>query len=323
MSIGSNSFGHLFRWTSFGESHGPAMGVVIDGCPAGVTFDQKLLLDKLSRRRPGGPLASQRQEEDQPEILSGIFQGKTLGTPISVIVRNKDQRSQDYKAIQNSPRIGHADDTWLEKFGHSDYRGGGRASARETLNWVIAGSFAQMFCCELYAEVKVTAHIESVGEYQVESLEDEFLSETLQKARETGESFGAVIGLIINQVPPNLGEPVFKKIKSQLASALMGLNASCGVEVGGGFELAKKRGSEVHTTSDSPEYGGIRGGITTGDPIYCRLAVKPTASILDTAKKGRHDPCVAIRALPIVEALAWSIIADNILMQRLSRVETL
>lgn len=326
MSAGSNKFGHLFQWTSFGESHGPAMGVVIDGCPAGVDFNEALLLAWLNKRRPGQHNSqnlpvSGRSEKDIPEILSGIFQGKTLGTPIACIVRNEDQRSQDYNAIAQSPRIGHADELWKNKFGIHDHRGSGRASARETVNWVIAGAFAQMFCLSQAAEIKIAATIVSVDDLKVESLSDPTLIQKLTKAQEIGESFGALIQVRIEQPPALLGEPIFKKLKSELASAYMMINACSGVELGNGFAMASARGTEVHQNAESENYGGIRGGITTGEPILFRLAFKPTSSIKDIAKKGRHDPCVAIRALAVVEAMSWNVLADQLLLSRLNRAD--
>ncbi len=320
MSASANKFGQLFQWSTFGESHGAAMGVVIDGCPAGVTFDGTLLEEKLKSRRPGqNELVSARQESDRPEILSGVFEGKTLGTPIAVIIRNQDARSEDYKDVRSNPRVGHADDSWSCKFGHSDFRGGGRASARETVNWVIAGSFAQMFVQELVPEVRVQARLISVGPLE----ENEFatkLNDLLADAKERGDSYGAKIQIKIENPPPFLGEPIFHKIKADLAHAFMSLNAVTGVELGGGFSMTQKKGSEVHLTQKSNVYGGIRGGITTGEPIHMNLAFKPTSTIGELSKSGRHDPCVAIRAGIVVEAMAWSVLADHLLMARLNRL---
>ncbi len=319
MSAGSNKFGNLFQWTTFGESHGPAMGVVIDGCPAGLAFDESLLQSNLQRRRPGQAGTTSRQELDSAEVLSGVFQGKTLGTPIAIMVRNTNQKSQDYDEIQNQPRIGHADDVWQGKFQHWDHRGGARASARETLNWVIAGSVAQMFCRSQSADVQVEARLKSVAGDKVSEMQKGELVERLELARSEGESFGAVVELQIEQPPKFLGEPIFLKAKSEWARAFMMINACVGVELGDGFEIASAKGTDVHMASDSKVYGGIRGGMTTGERISFQLAFKPTSSILDTAKKGRHDPCVALRALPIVEAMTWNVLADLLLAQRLNR----
>ena len=344
MSAGSNQFGKLFQWTSFGESHGPVMGVVIDGCPAGVPYNEQLLITKLKNRRPGFidkelnsskdqsnlsrkkevdqnkiSIVSERKEEDKPEILSGLFENKTLGTPIAVIVRNRDQRPKDYDSIKKQPRIGHADDLWKNKFGHWDHRGGGRASARETLNWVIASAFAQMFCQKENPGTKIEANLISVGGQKVSGPEDRTLVEKLIKAKREGESFGSKVSVTIKNHSAFLGEPVFKKLKAEFAHAFMTINACCGVELGGGMNLASAQGTEVHKKMKSSLYGGLRGGIATGEPIEFSLAFKPTASIKKIAKTGRHDPCVAIRALPVVEAMAWNVLADQLLAKRLNQ----
>ena len=325
MSAGSNQFGKLFQWTTFGESHGPAMGVVIDGCPAGVPYDEKLLIKKLKQRRPGSfgeqkTLFSDRSEPDKPEILSGVFENKTLGTPIAVIVRNKDQRPGDYEQVKTEPRVGHADDLWKNKFGHWDYRGGGRASARETLNWVVVSAFAQMFCQSENQETEVRARLLSVGGQAVSYPGDEALVKKLIQAKEEGESFGARVSVSIKNHKPFIGEPVFGKLKGDLARAFMTINACCGVELGGGFALARARGSDVHGKMKSGVYGGLRGGMATGEMIEFFLAFKPTASLGEFAKAGRHDPCVALRALPVVEAMAWNVLADCNLALRLNRL---
>jgi chorismate synthase len=320
MGHGSNTFGEIFCWTTFGESHGPAMGVVIDGCPAGVSFDQDLLQRNLAERRPGqSAMVSPRQESDSPQVLSGVYQGVTLGTPIAIIVPNQDTRSKDYDLIQQHPRNGHADDVWLDKFGVRDHRGGGRASARETLNWVIAGSLAQMFLKSQYPDLVVTTDLVSVGPLDGEQLTPSTLQELLQKAQAEGESYGARVSVRVAQAPASLGEPVFYKLKSQLAQAFMGLNAVTGVELGGGFALASQRGSEVHHQKHSADYGGIRGGISTGEDILLQVAFKPTATIRDHARQGRHDPCVALRGMPVLKALSYAVLADQVLMARLNR----
>ncbi len=324
MSAGSNQFGRLFQWTTFGESHGPAMGVVIDGCPSGLKFDFELLKNNLKSRRPGHwqseSVVSGRQEPDEPEVLSGIFENLTLGTPIAIIVRNKDQRSKDYDDIKNKSRAGHADDLWRAKFGQSDHRGGGRASARETLNWVMAGSVAQMFCLNQKPNIQVKSQMITVGDLEVTKLDDPRLIQKLKTAQAEGESFGATVGLSIQQCPPLLGEPVFLKLKSELARAMMMINACTAVELGDGFLAATKKGSDLHHSSQNPVYGGIRGGITTGEEIRMKMAFKPTSTIGKLAQEGRHDPCVALRALPIIEAMTWCLIADQLLMARLNRL---
>ena len=320
MSAGSNKFGELFQWTTFGESHGPAMGVVIDGCPAGVSFDHGLLQKQLDARRPGQKGTTARQELDQARVLSGVFEGQTLGTPIAVIVENQDARSKDYSAIKKSPRTGHADDVWQSKFDVRDHRGGGRASARETLNWVIAGSVAQMFLSNVYPKLKIESSLVEVGGESVNGVDDPALMTRLEKAKEDGESFGALIVSRVQGMAANLGEPVSRKLKSELAHALMGVNATCSFEIGGGKDLAQKLGSVVHTKPDSDVYGGQRGGISTGEDLVMQLGFKPTASIGGVAQKGRHDPCVAMRALPIIDARIATVLADLELSRRLNRL---
>ena len=325
MSLRSNSFGNAFSLTSFGESHGPAMGVIVDGCPAGVIFRQEILQDFLSRRRPGSSaLVSARNEVDEAQILSGVFEDKTLGTPLAMLVKNQDQRSEDYEILKkNGFRQGHADDLWSSKFSHSDFRGGGRASGRETLSRVLAGAVAKMFCTQLYPELRVNSEIQSVG--PLNSNEDSFdqkLAQLLERAKKEGKSYGGIANLRIIQAPENLGEPVFLKFKSEMAKALMSVGAVVGVELGAGFESAQAEGSVFHSSQDTVTnpYGGIRGGITTGEEILFRIAVKPTSSVLDVAKQGRHDPCILLRALVVFEAMAWLVLADQILMRRLNQL---
>ena len=325
MSAGSNQFGKLFQWTTFGESHGPAMGVVIDGCPSGVPYDEKLLITKLKQRRPGSSgkkqaMVSERRESDEPQILSGIFENKTLGTPIAVIVPNRDQRPGDYKSVKKQARVGHADDVWKNKFGHQDHRGGGRASARETVNWVIASAFAQMFCQSENPKTEVKASLLSVGGQEISGPEDKVLVKKLVQAKAEGESFGARILISIKNPRAFIGEPVFGKLKADLAQAFMTINACCGLELGGGFALARAKGSDIHREMESSIYGGIRGGLATGETIEFSLAFKPIASIRGLARTGRHDPCVALRALPVVEAMAWNVLADHNLAARLNRL---
>ena len=323
--MGSNKFGKIFQWATFGESHGPAMGVVIDGCPAGVFYNKELLLKNLERRRPGQKnsegqiVVSERDERDQPNILSGIFENKTLGTPIAVVVENQNQKSQDYDELKDKARIGHADDMWQGKFGYRDHRGGGRSSARETLNWVIAGSFAEMFCVMDYPGTKVEARLLQVGPICLEKDGVAALDELLLQAKEQGESYGGVVELRVRRPPKYLGEPIFNKIKAELAHAYMTINACNGVELGGGFDMALQKGSDVHSQEFSDNYGGIRGGMTTGEDIIFKLSFKPTSSINDVAKKGRHDPCIVLRALPVIEAMTWAVLADQILLSRLNQ----
>jgi chorismate synthase len=331
---------------TFGESHGPAMGAVIDGCPAGVVWQQELLNRSLERRRPGAnALTSSRQEPDRVEILSGVYESVTLGTPIAAVIRNVDARSQDYKPEQMQTRRGHATDLWQIKYGHSDPRGSGRASGRETVSRVIGGAVARMFVTQLYPEAQVVAFVSRVGRIGLsesdcldaaEALEsdpwhcDEFstrcpsaekneqIESLLREAKETGESFGGIAFVRMAGLPRGLGQPVFGKLKSELSSAFMSLGATTGVEIGQGFESAQESGKEFHTSRQ--DYGGLRGGISTGDPISMKVAFKPASTREDMAREGRHDPCIVPRAVPVLEAMAWLVLADQILLSRLDRV---
>jgi chorismate synthase len=338
----NNTFGRYFSWLTFGESHGGALGLVIDGCPGGVPLSCELIQADLDRRRPGQVdpasgkvLVTSRDEKDQVEILSGFYEGKTLGTPIACIVRNEDQRSEDYDKIKKDARIGHADDMWKEKFKHVDPRGGGRSSGRETLCRVIAGSVAKQFLKTVHPELKITGFSSQIGPYRIEEKDraqlenvDSFsarfptnsvnIAEKLQQAKEQGESYGGVVEVWIDGAPQGLGEPIFHKLKSDLAMAAMSIGATCGIEFGDGFSLAENKGTEVHKHKNSPAYGGIRGGISTGERIIFRVAFKPTSSITDVAKQGRHDPCIVPRAVPVVEAMTWAVLADLELARRLN-----
>jgi len=354
--MSANRFGQLFQITSFGESHGGALGVLIEGCPAGLPVNDVLLHNFLSRRRPGQSAAvTARQESDTPEILSGVLNGVTLGTPIAVIVRNVDARSQDYKDINENlsqgtlpVRPGHADDVWRDKFGHSDARGGGRSSGRETVARVIGGAFAQMFVQHVSPETQIVVFPRQVGplivadkDVQPQSalgvsthVKNE-IENMLTGLKAEGDSVGGIGEVWVQTPPKNLGQPVFHKLKSELAAAFLSIGATTGLELGDGFSLVNRRGTEVHQPKadadgvsegvgeDLPfnSYGGIRGGISTGETIAMRVAFKPTSSILDVAKKGRHDPCIVIRALPVLEAMTWLVLADHLLWQRLDRVK--
>ena len=322
--MAANTFGQRFQMMSFGESHGSAYGVVIDGMPAGVKYDESLLLKNLSRRKPGSSaFVTGRTESDQPEILSGYFEGKSLGTPIAVVVKNENQKSGDYDQIQNEPRIGHADDTWKDKFGHSDHRGGGRSSGRETLNRVIAGSFAQMLMQQVSSGIQVFAYAKQIGNTQIKEAHSELpkdIQTLLEKAKTEGESYGGVVECRLSGVPANLGQPVFHKFKADLAQAMLSLGATTGFELGAGFEGTAMKGTEFHNKMISENYGGIRGGITTGEDIIFRVGFKPTSSIKDVAKKGRHDPCIIPRAIPVIEAICWHLLADHWLWSRTDKV---
>lgn len=338
--MSANTFGQIFKVTTFGESHGPALGVIIDGCPAGVHFNHELILKNLNRRRPGqSSVTSSRQEKDEPEVLSGIFENRTLGTPICIIVRNEDQKSGDYEQIKDQARVGHADDTWKAKFGHVDHRGGGRSSGRETLSRVIAGSVAQMLCQQINPQLQVKAYSSQIGEFvidaeelrdiwqtDVDQFETRFPSERntkivqfLEKAKREGESYGGVVEARVKNISAGLGQPVFHKFKSDLSSAMLSLGAVSAFEFGDGFGSVSQLGTEFHKTMDSESYGGIRGGITTGEPILFRVGFKPTSSIKDVAKKGRHDPCIVPRAVPVIEAMTWLLVADHMLWARLDQ----
>ncbi len=331
--MSANSFGHLFKITSFGESHGAALGVVIDGCPSGVPFDQTLLEQWLARRRPGAGIAvSGRAEGDRPKILSGVFEGKTLGTPICIIVENEDARSGDYKNLPD--RRGHADDVWRDKFGHVDPRGGGRSSGRETIARVMGGAVAQMFLRASEATKSDSANGALVVRGLYRQIGPVILADNEQPGSERwaevekmlsglkveGESVGGFAEIRVENPPRGLGQPVFHKLKSDLAEALMSIGAVTGVELGDGFRMAALKGTEAHAEGGECLYGGIRGGISTGETISVKFAVKPTSSIMDVAKKGRHDPCILIRALPVAEAMVQLVLADHVLWARLNRI---
>jgi chorismate synthase len=323
------------------------MGVVIDGCPAGVKFQIEELEKALARRRPGAnALVSARSEEDKPKILSGVFEGKTLGTPIAIVVENKDTKSESYSFNQDGNfRAGHADDLWRDKFAHWDWRGGGRASGRETLSRVIVGSVAEMFLKQAAPELRVRAFSSEIAGLRLNSPEierarksrleiiDSFparfpgeaaseVEALLKRAKDEGKSYGGVAEVFVEALPRGLGEPVFDKIKARLASAMMGIGATCGVEFGAGFSAARSEGSVFHGSGETQQYGGVRGGITTGEALNFRVAFKPTSSVLDVAKKGRHDPCIVPRAVPVVEAMTWWVLADMLLLRRLNSLES-
>lgn len=319
----ANTFGTLFRVHSFGESHGTALGAVVDGCPAGVGFDHELLRRELDRRRPGsGPAVSARAEADECEILSGVFEGRTLGTPIAMLVRNRDARSQDYQKIAQQPRAGHADDVWKNKFGHSDPRGGGRSSGRETLARVMGGAVARMMMGALTPELSIESFAAEIGPFKLSQADQktEEVSEALMKLREQGNSWGGIAEIQLKAVPVGLGQPVFRKLKSDLTAALMGVGAVSAVEFGQGLHVAERDGVSFHRNAGEDVYGGIRGGISTGETIVVRAHIKPTSSILEVAKQGRHDPCVLIRALPVLESMVALVMADHLLWQRLDKI---
>lgn len=353
-----NSFGKLFRISTFGESHGPALGLVIDGCPAGIDFDLDFIQQELARRRPGqSPIVTQRKEGDKIELLSGVFEGKTTGTPIGLLIRNSDARSRDYDHIKDKFRPSHADYTYWAKYdGYRDYRGGGRASARETAARVAGGAMAKLLLRSMGVEIQ--AYVNSVGPLrleksyteldlsQVESTEvrcpDLDLAEEMiahiREVRKVGDTTGGTVVCVAKGCPPGWGEPLFGKLPALLAHAMLSIPACKGFEYGSGFagtqmrgsehnDLFYKEGKEVRTRSNHS--GGLQGGITNGMDIYFKLAFKPVATIVHEQEsineegeavtvrgKGRHDPCVVPRAVPIVEAMTALCLADAYLLQR-------
>jgi chorismate synthase len=349
-----NTFGHLFRVTTWGESHGPAIGCVVDGTPPGIALSEADIQPFLDKRRPGqSKFTTQRQEPDQVKILSGVYEGKTTGTPISLLIENTDQRSKDYANIAAQYRPGHADVTYDMKYGHRDPRGGGRSSARETAMRVAAGAIARKV---LGDGVKIRGAMVALGAHGIERARwdwseidrNPFFCPDPQAAaewavilddiRKAGSSLGAVIEVVAEGVPPGLGAPIYGKLDAEIAGALMSINAVKGVEIGDGFAAATLRGEQNademrmqggKITFLANHAGGILGGISTGQPIIARFAVKPTSSILtpvrsvtaagedvDIFTKGRHDPCVGIRAVPVGEAMLACVLADHLLRDR-------
>jgi chorismate synthase len=323
-----NTFGRNFRCTTFGESHGKAVGVVIDGCPPGVPLSETDIQPYMDRRRPGkGPLESARMEPDRVEILSGLFEGVTTGTPIAMLVVNRDTRSGDYEALRSVFRPGHADYTYLAKYGVRDHRGGGRSSGRETLARVAAGAVA-MCCLKRHGIVIGGRIVEVHGAMDPESMEAE-----IRAARDAGDSVGGIVEVTATGVPTGLGDPVFGKLDAAIAGAMMGIGAVKGVEIGEGFRAARLFGSEMNDPMTAAGFasnhaGGILGGISTGQEIGVRIAVKPTPSIRrsqqtiavtgeerEIAVEGRHDPCIAPRILPVAECMLALVVLDALLEQ--------
>ncbi len=356
-----NSLGNLFRITTFGESHGPSMGVIIDGCPAGIEIDEKFIQSELNRRRPGqSKITSGRKEKDEFEILSGIFEGKTTGVPIAIMIKNKDIRSKDYSHIADKFRPSHADFTYYKKFGARDYRGGGRSSARETVNWVASGAIAKLILNNI--GIKINAYVSEVGEIkcplpyhqlnlnQTESnivrcpdieIANKMIA-LIEKTKKQGDTVGGVITAVVTGTPVGIGEPVFHKLHAELGKAMLSINAVKGFEYGSGFEGSKMKGSEHNDAFYNADNqiktrtnysGGIQGGISNGEDIYFRVAFKPVATIMKDQEsvnvdgekvivkgRGRHDPCVVPRAVPIVEALAALVIVDFYLIAQSSKL---
>ena len=347
--MSGNTFGTLFAVTNFGESHGPAIGCVIDGCPPGLALTEADIQTDLDRRRPGTSRhVTQRQEADQVEILSGVYEGYTTGTPICLLIRNTDQRSKDYSEIAQTFRPGHADYSYLQKYGRRDPRGGGRASARLTAPMVAAGAVAKKWLAEKYGTV-FRGCMEQVGELPIgfESWDHvatnpffapvadvSALEAYMDRLRKAGDSCGARIRVTASSVPTGLGEPLFDKLDADIAWAMMGINAVKGVEIGAGFESVTQRGT-THGDSLTPKgfrtnnAGGVLGGISTGQDLEVSIAIKPTSSIVspretinlqgeatEVVTKGRHDPCVGIRATPIAEAMLALVVIEHALRQR-------
>jgi len=353
--MSGNAFGQLFTITTFGESHGPAYGCVVDGCPPGMELSEADLQRDLDRRRPGTSRhTSQRREEDKVRILSGVFEGRTLGTPIGLLIENTDARPKDYTKIKDVFRPGHADYTYQQKYGFRDYRGGGRASARETCMRVAAGGIAKKYLYEQY-EIVIRGYLAQLGPFKIETLDwDEVdknpffcpdaavvpkLEAYMDDLRKEGNSIGARINVVASNVPPGLGEPVFDRLDADLAKAMMSINAVKGVEIGAGFASVEQKGTE-HRDEITPkgflsnEAGGVLGGISTGQDVVASMALKPTSSIrltgrtvdikgkaAEVATHGRHDPCVGIRATPIAEAMMALVLMDHVLRHRAQNMD--
>ncbi|MBO9466941.1 chorismate synthase [Tropicibacter sp. R15_0] len=352
-----NTFGHLFRVTTWGESHGPALGATVDGCPPGVEISEEMLQVWLDQRKPGqNKFTTQRREPDAVKILSGVFEGKTTGTSVQLMIENTDQRSKDYSEISQKFRPGHADITYWQKYGIRDYRGGGRSSARETAARVAAGGLARAALDHLAPGIQIKGYMVQMGPRRMDrsrfdwdvidtnpfwcpdAVTAEDWAEYLDGLRKSGDSVGAVIEVTARGVPAGLGAPVYGKLDTDLAAAMMSINAVKAVEIGDGMAAAELTGTdnadEIRMGPDGPVYGsnhagGILGGISTGQEIVTRFAVKPTSSILNTRKtitidgqdteivtKGRHDPCVGIRAVPVGEAMMACVILDHLLLHR-------
>lgn len=359
-----NTFGKLFKITTFGESHGKALGAIVEGCPAGLVLDEEKIRQEMQRRKPGqSKITTQRKEEDEIELLSGVFEGKTTGTPIGIVIPNSDQKSKDYSHISDKFRPSHADFTYFEKYGIRDYRGGGRSSARETAARVAGGAIAKQFLAT--KGIQVQAYVSQVGdltlsksykELNLDLAEEnivrcpdpemaEQMISLIDSVRLDRDTIGGVVSCVISNCPPGLGEPVFDRLHAELGKAMLSINAVKGFEYGSGFEGVKMRGSQhndalvneggkIKTTTNHS--GGIQGGISNGEDIYFRVAFKPVATIMQDQEsineagepvtvsgKGRHDPCVVPRAVPIVEAMAALVIADYLLLSKTNKLAQL
>ncbi len=348
--MSGNSYGRLFTVTSFGESHGPAIGCIVDGCPPALPLSAEDIQGDLERRRPGKSRhTTQRREPDEVQILSGVFEGRTTGTPIALLIWNQDQRSKDYSEIAAKFRPGHADYTYVQKYGFRDYRGGGRSSARETAMRVAAGAIAKKYLAHRYG-VRIRGYLSALGPFRPDRFTWDSVEQNpffwpdpeqvpeleayMDALRKEGNSIGAEVTVVAEGVPPGLGEPIFDRLDAEVAHALMCINAVKGVEIGAGFACIRQKGTE-HRDEMTPEgflsnnAGGILGGISTGQDIVARLALKPTSSIrlpgrtvdvlgraTEVVTTGRHDPCVGIRATPIAEAMLAIVLMDHVLRHR-------
>ena len=349
--MASNSFGNLLKLTTYGESHGIAIGGILDGVPSGIELNLEKIQQELDRRKPGqSKIVTQRKESDIVHLKSGIFEGKTTGLPIGFEIQNTDNKSKDYSHIKDVYRPNHADFTYDQKYGHRDYRGGGRSSARETASWVVAGAIAK----QILPEVQFTAFTQSVGELSLSEKDEinfDFIEQNpvrcpnlvmaqkiedyIKSIRKEGDTVGGVVKCIISNVPKSLGDPIFEKLHANLAKAMLSINAVKGFDYGSGFEGAKMKGSQhndifnTDQTTKTNYSGGIQGGISNGMDIYFRVAFKPVATLMQKQQsidkhsnqvemqgKGRHDPCVVPRAIPIVEAMAALVLADAFLNQK-------
>ena len=348
--MSGNTIGKLFTVTSFGESHGPAIGCIVDGCPPGLTLTEADLQEDLDRRKPGTSRhTTQRREADEIKILSGVFEGKTTGTPIGLLIENTDQRSKDYSKIADTFRPGHADYTYQQKYGFRDYRGGGRSSARETAMRVAAGGIAKKYLKEQMG-IEIRGYLSQLGPIKIEKLDWAIIDSNpffcpdadkvpemeayMDALRKEGESIGARIEVVASNVPPGLGEPIFDRLDADLAHALMSINAVKGVEIGDGFACINSKGTQFRDEITpagflSNHAGGILGGISSGQNITASIALKPTSSLrlpgksinqqgeaIDVVTEGRHDPCVGIRATPIAEAMMAIVLMDHFLRHR-------
>ncbi|HBC04778.1 MAG: chorismate synthase [Aequorivita sp.] len=354
--MAGNSFGKIFKLTTFGESHGPAIGGIIEGCPAGLSLDFEAINAEMQRRKPGqSAIVTQRKEEDEVKFLSGIFEGKTTGTPIGFTIENTDQKSKDYSHIKDIYRPSHADYTYDKKYGIRDYRGGGRSSARETACRVVAGAIAK----QMLQHIKITAFVSSVGEIELKKNYSEVdfseieknpvrcpdaemaskMESYIKSIRKEGDTVGGTVTCVIQNVPIGLGEPVFDKLHAELGKAMLSINAVKGFEYGSGFSGTKMKGSQHNDqfkkdgSTKTNHSGGIQGGISNSEDIYFKVAFKPVATIMQKQEtidskgdkavaegKGRHDPCVVPRAVPIVEAMGALVLADFYLLNKISKI---